>query len=88
MDAAVLLHLTSHRPLSLRAIDALTTVERGEVLAMATVAEVLETVESTPGCVGLLPVEDSFEGENTAVLDRLVFGTSGVSVSEEVVVAE
>lgn len=84
----MLLHLTSHRPLSLLAIDRLRTVAVGEVLAMATVAEVLETVENTPGCAGLLPVEDSFEGENTAVLDRLVFGTSRVLVSEEVVVAE
>jgi prephenate dehydratase len=88
MDASVLLHLTSHRPLSRRAIGELTTVSPGEVLAMATVAEVLETVENTPGCVGLLPVEDSFEGENTAVLDRLVFGTSRVFVSEEIVVGE
>lgn len=88
MDAAVLLHLTSHRPLSLRAIDALTTVTPGEVLAMATVAEVLETVEHTPGCAGLLPVEDSYGGEDTAVLDRLIFGTSQVFVSEEVVVGE
>ncbi|QYG92679.1 hypothetical protein HC251_09695 [Iamia sp. SCSIO 61187] len=88
MDAAVLLHLTSHRPLSLRAIDALTTVVPDEVLAMATVAEVLETVEHTPGCAGLLPVEDSYGGEDTAVLDRLIFGTSQVFVSEEVVVGE
>lgn len=88
MDPAVLVHLTSHRPLSLRAVEALTTVVPGEVLAMATVAEVLETVEHTPGCAGLLPVEDSYGGEDTAVLDRLIFGTSKVFVSEEVVVGE
>lgn len=88
MDASVLLHLSSHRPLSRRAVDALRTVSPSEVLAMATVAEVLETVENTPGCVGLLPVEDSFQGENTAVLDRLVFETARVYVSEEVVVGE
>ncbi len=90
MDASLLLHLTSHRPLSLQAVDRLTTVdpERLEVLAMATVAEILETVENAPGCVALLPVEDSYEGENTAVLDRLVFGTRRVFVSEEVVVGE
>jgi len=88
MDASVLLHLTSHRLLSVAAVDALHTVAPSEVLAMATVAEVLETVENTPGCAGLLPVEDSFEGENTAVLDRLVFETSRVFVSEEVVVGE
>lgn len=88
MDPVVLLHVSSHRPLALRAIDALTTVTAGEVLAMATVAEVLETVEHTPGCAGLLPVEDSYGGEDTAVLDRLIFGTSKVYVAEEVVVGE
>lgn len=88
MDPAVLVHLTSLRPLSLRAVDALTTVVPGEVLAMATVAEILETVEHTPGCAGLLPVEDSFGGEDTAVLDRLIFDTTKVFVSEEVVVGE
>ena len=88
MDPAVLVHLTSLRPLSLRAVDALATVVPGEVLAMATVAEILETVEHTPGCAGLLPVEDSFGGEDTAVLDRLIFDTTKVFVSEEVVVGE
>lgn len=90
MDASLLLHLSSHRPLSRQAVDLLMTVDPAalEVLAMATVAEILETVENAPGCVALLPVEDSYEGENTAVLDRLVFGTSRVFVSEEVVVGE
>ncbi len=88
MDPVLLLHVSSHRPLALRAIDALSTVRAGEVLGMATVAEVLETVEHTPGCAGLLPVEDSYGGEDTAVLDRLIFGTSKVFVAEEVVVGE
>ncbi|NLV54458.1 MAG: hypothetical protein GXY13_02470 [Acidimicrobiales bacterium] len=88
MEPAVLLHLTSQAPLARRAVEELTTVNPTEVLAMATVSEVLETVENTPGCAGLLPVEDSYEGLNTAVLDRLVFGTSHVFVSEEIVVAE
>lgn len=88
MEASVLLHLTSQGPLSRRAIAELTTVTPSEVLAMATVAEVLETVENTPGCAALLPVEDSYEGLNTAVLDRLVFQTSRVLVSEEIVVSE
>src|SRR5688572_30814194 len=88
MDPVVLLHVSSHRPLALRAIDALSTVTAGEVLEMATVAEVLETVEHTPGCAGVLPVEDSYGGEDTAVLDRLIFGTSRVFVAEEVVVGE
>jgi prephenate dehydratase len=88
MQRAVLLHLDSERAASRLAIERLSTVAPTECLAMATVAEILDTVEHTPGSVGLLPVEDSFEGEDTAVLDRLVFETSRVFVSEEVVVSE
>ncbi len=88
MDDVVLFHLASVQLESELAIDRLTTVAPSEVLAMATVAEILETVEHAPGCAGLLPVEDSFEGEHTAVLDRLIFETSHVYVGEEVVVAE
>ncbi|MEJ7583499.1 MAG: prephenate dehydratase domain-containing protein [Acidimicrobiales bacterium] len=84
----MLFHLASVRPESQQAIACLTTVTASEVMAMATVTEILETVEHTPGCVGLLPVEDSFEGEHTAVLDRLIFETSRVYICEEVVVAE
>lgn len=88
MNPVVLFHLASVRPESQRAIAGLTTLTPSEVLAMTTVAEILETVEHTPGCVGLLPVEDSFEGEHTAVLDHMIFGTSNVYICEEVVVAE
>ena len=84
----VLIHLASLRPESALAIAQLSTVAPSDVLSMATVVEILETVEHTPGCVGLLPVEDSFEGEHTAVLDRLIFETSKVYISEEVVVSE
>lgn len=88
MQHPVLFHLASVKPSSQRAIERLSTVAPSEVLGMATVAEILETVEHAPGCVGLLPVEDSFEGEHTAVLDRLVFGTANVFISEEVVISE
>ncbi len=88
LSQPVLFHLASLRPESASAIELLTTVEPTEVLAMTTVAELLETVEHTPGCVGLLPVEDSFEGEHTSVLDQLIFETANVFISEEVVVSE
>jgi len=88
MADIVLFHLASVRPESARAIGLLSTIEPTEVLAMDTVAEILETVEHTPGCVGLLPVEDSFEGEHTSVLDQLIFETANVYISEEVVVSE
>ncbi len=88
MHDAVLFHLASVRPESEQAIRLLATVAPTEVLAMATVAEILETVEHTPGCVGLLPVEDSFEGEHTSVLDHMIFQTANVFICEEVVVSE
>lgn len=88
MDRPVLLHLAAAGPSATSAVERLSTVAPSDVLAMGTVAEILDTVEHTPGCVGLLAVEDSFEGENTAVLDRLVFGTARVYVCEEVVVSE
>lgn len=88
MDHPVLLHLAAAGPGAGRAIERLSTVAPSEALTMGTVAEILDTVEHTPGCVGLLALEDSFEGENTAVLDRLVFGTARVYVREEVVVSE
>jgi prephenate dehydratase len=88
VQTPVLIHLASLRPESQLAIAQLSTVAPSDVLSMATVVEILETVEHTPGCVGLLPVEDSFEGEHTAVLDRLIFETSKVFISEEVVVSE
>ena len=88
MSDTVLFHLASLRAESASAISLLSTVQPAEVLAMSTVAEILETVEHTPGCVGLLPVEDSFDGDHTSVLDRLIFSTANVFIREEVVVSE
>jgi prephenate dehydratase len=55
---------------------------------MPTVAHVLETVEHTPGSAGLLPIEDSYEGEALAVYDRLVFDSWHAFIRDEVVVAD
>jgi prephenate dehydratase len=59
-----------------------------EVLPMPTVAHVLETVEHTPGSAGLLPIEDSYEGEALSVYDRLVFDSWHAFIRDEVVVAD
>ena len=58
MHDAVLFHLASVRPESEQAIRLLATVSPTEALAMATVAEILETVEPTPGRLWLLPGEE------------------------------
>jgi prephenate dehydratase len=55
---------------------------------MPTVAQVLETVEHTPGSAGLLPIEDSYEGEALSVYDRLVFESWNAYIRDEVVVSD
>lgn len=84
----ILCYVESDGSSALDAIDRLRTVDPTEVLPMATVAQVLETVEHTPGSAGLLPVEDSYDGELISVYDRLVFGTNNAYIRDEVVVSD
>jgi prephenate dehydratase len=88
MQSVILCHLDSDGPLAQDAIGMLRTVAPTEVLPMPTVAHVLETVEHTPGSAGLLPIEDSYEGEALSVYDRLVFDSTHVYIRDEVVVAD
>jgi len=88
MQPVILCHLESDGPLAQDAITKLRTVAPTEVLPMPTVAHVLETVEHTPGSAGLLPIEDSYEGEALSVYDRLVFDSTSVFIRDEVVVAD
>jgi chorismate mutase/prephenate dehydratase len=55
-------------------------------LPMASLDEVVDTVEATPGLLGVLPVETIVEGELAATLDRLV--TARVLIVGEAVLAE
>jgi prephenate dehydratase len=84
----ILCYLESDGALALEAIEGLRTVEVVERLPMPTVAQVLETVEHTPGSAGLLPIEDSYEGEAQSVYDRLVFESAHAYIRDEVVVAD
>ena len=88
MQPVILCYLESDGALALEAIDRLRTVAPTEVLPMPTVAQVLETVEHTPGSAGLLPIEDSYEGEALSVYDRLVFESWNAFIRDEVVVAD
>jgi prephenate dehydratase len=85
---AILCYLESDGALALEAIDKLRTVAPSEVLPMPTVAQVLETVEHTPGSAGMLPIEDSYEGEALSVYDRLVFESWNAFIRDEVVVSD
>ncbi len=71
-----------------RAIDLLATISNPEPLPMATVAEIIQTVNFMPGCLGVVPLEDSTNGELTTILDRLIFEAESVLIREEVVLVE
>ncbi|MBA2282068.1 MAG: hypothetical protein H0W25_12685 [Acidimicrobiia bacterium] len=85
---AILCYLESDGSLALEAIERLRTIAPSVVLPMPTVAQVLETVEHTPGSAGLLPIEDSYDGESLAVYDRLVFESRNAYIRDEVVVSD
>ncbi len=88
MQPVILCYLESDGTLAMEAVEKLRTVAPTEVLPMPTVAQVLETVEHTPGSAGLLPIENSYEGEALSVYDRLVFESWRAFIRDEVVVAD
>jgi prephenate dehydratase len=88
MQPVILCYLESDGTLALEAVEKLRTVAPTETLPMPTVAQVLETIEHTPGSAGLLPIEDSYEGEALSVYDRLVFESRLAFIRDEVVVAD
>ncbi len=71
-----------------RAIELLSTVSDPEPLPMASVAEIIQTVNYMPGSLGVIPLEDSTNGELTTILDRLIFDVESVLIREEVVLVE
>lgn len=71
-----------------RSIDLLTTVADPEPLPMSSVSEIIQTVNYMPGCVGVVPLEDSTNGELTTILDRLIFEATSLLIREEVVLVE
>lgn len=71
-----------------RSIDLLTTVADPEPLPMSSVSEIIQTVNYLPGCVGVIPLEDSTNGELTTILDRLIFEATSILIREEVVLVE
>jgi prephenate dehydratase len=88
MPPVILCYLESDGTLALEAIEKLRTVSPTEALPMPTVTQVLETIEHTPGSAGLLPIEDSYEGEALSVYDRLVFESHRAFIRDEVVVSD
>ncbi|MCL5885983.1 MAG: hypothetical protein M1280_02945, partial [Actinobacteria bacterium] len=71
-----------------RAARLLITVKDPDVHPVPSVDTLLRTVDLTPECMGLLPVENPLEGELAPVMDRIAFETTNVYVRETVVLIE
>lgn len=71
-----------------RAISLFESVGEYQPLPMSTVSEIIETVNFTPGCLGVVPIENSTDGELTTITDKLVFEARDVRVQEEAVLVE
>lgn len=71
-----------------RAISLLKSVKELEPLPMTSISDVVETVNFTPQLLGIIPLENSTDGEMTTNLDKLIFEAENVLIREEVVLAE
>jgi len=63
-------------------------IEEFDPLPMPSIEEVIVAVSTTPGLLGVLPVENSTEGEFSLTLDRLIFDAEGAYIVGEAVLAE
>ncbi len=71
-----------------RALSLLRSHLNLEPLPMSSLIDVIETVNFTPGCLGIIPIENSTDGQMTTILDKLIFDFENVMIREEVVLAE
>jgi prephenate dehydratase len=59
-----------------------------EVLPLRSLEQVVSTVDSTVGCLGVVPLEDSLHGEFTQAVARLLFNTTNTCVTRTLVLTE
>lgn len=62
------------------------TAAPSTLLPLTTALDVIAHVEANEDALGVVPIENSVEGDVTPTLDALVFGTETVYVREEIVV--
>ena len=68
------------------AVDLMTTIARPIKKPMDSVMDVISSIESGASEYGVVPIENSVEGEVTSTLDYLIFNTESVLIQEEAVV--
>ena len=71
-----------------RAVRLFNDFDTPDALPMDSLWSVLETVDLTPDALGVVPIETSIDGELMSVIDRVLFSTSAVLFSGEVVLSE
>jgi prephenate dehydratase len=71
-----------------RAVRLFAGLEQPDSHPMASLWEVLDTVDHTPDALGIVPIETSVDGELMSVVDRILFSTTNVLFSGEVVLSE
>ena len=62
--------------------------DSAEVLPLRSLEQVVSTVDSTIGCLGIVPLEDSLHGEFTQAVARLLFSTSNTCITRTLVLTE
>ena len=62
--------------------------DNAEILPLRSLEQVVSTVDSTVGCLGVIPLEDSLHGEFTQAVSRLLFNTSHTCITRTLVLSE
>ncbi|SHE98304.1 chorismate mutase [Ferrithrix thermotolerans DSM 19514] len=71
-----------------RAIELFSDIGVYVPLPMASISEIVQTVNYTPGCLGVVPLENSTDGELTTISDKLIFEATDIRIQQECVLAE
>ena len=71
-----------------RAIELFSGIGDYVPLPMTSIAEIVQTVNHTPGCLGVVPLENSTDGELTTISDKLIFDATDIRIQQECVLAE
>ncbi len=71
-----------------RAVRLFGSLDQPDAHPMASLWEVLETVDHTPDALGIVPIESSIDGELMSVVDRILFSTSNLLFAGEAVLSE
>lgn len=88
MNGPLVFYTGPHGSSDHRAVRLFGGLDAPDTHPMASLWEVLETVDHTPDALGVVPIETSVDGELMSVVDRVLFSTTNVLFSGEAVLSE